>query len=260
MGNDNEANRIVNEALKRIPNSGELHYARSQLMSREARLEEVERELLKAIELNPTLGAAYHDLSALLMRAGRPDEALFAKASFNRLTEYDRARAFLIQRRPLIPDHPGIPMMLGELELSANMFNEAERWFSRSESLSGDVSRIAAGRATVAFLNGQDDRGRRQLAAMGEWADPRGYLAQAARHLSEGSLETSAALVDRAVNAAPEEKEFFHLAALLSEQLHRPGRAIELLDHATNVPHARAPGLATVADSGDKQQKSRSTP
>ena len=45
----------------------------------------------------------------------------------DRLVDYDRVKGFLVQRRRLMADHPGVPMMLGELELTAHKFDERQK-------------------------------------------------------------------------------------------------------------------------------------
>jgi hypothetical protein len=88
-----------------------------------------------------------------------------------RLLGYETYKRFLLGRMRLLPQHPDVPILLAELELSQKNASDALRWYTRGEVLGGDPERIAAGRAYALLYLGDRQRGEVELARMGDWPD-----------------------------------------------------------------------------------------
>ena len=89
---------LVTKGLALNPDLPELHAARAVLRTEQWRLDDAERDLRRAIELNPSLGDAYVRLGAAYEYDGRPRDGLDA---YTRATELDPLHYVLHVRRCL---------------------------------------------------------------------------------------------------------------------------------------------------------------
>lgn len=250
VGRYDEAERVVAEAMLRSPDSAELNFAMAQLRIRQGRDDDAERLLKRAVKLDPGLGQAHTTLVGLLMRAGREAEARRTAAIAERLVDYRRYRAFLLERMGLIPDHPGVPLLMAELELAEHRPREALQWAVRSESLGGDALRLAAARASAHIALGQIPRAEAELKRIEAWDDPRADLARAAFHASQGRDGQATNWLDSALSRGPEEKQFLRRAADVFESMGRDDASNDLLSRATLAPFPSAPSTSLVLGAG----------
>jgi tetratricopeptide (TPR) repeat protein len=227
------AEEVIGAALRTTPGAAELHYAMGQLRLKEGRTAEAEEALRQAIALDPGHGAAHRDLAGLLARAGQESEARRLLAVADRIKESLREKGFLLGRLGLSPGDPLLPLLLGELELTAGDYRKALQWFSRVEALAGESDRLHADRAEALFGAGQIDAGRAELARVSDPEDGRVVLARAAEAAAAGDLSEAGRLVAIAVETGPVEKDFLRRASDLYSLAGKSDEAYDLLNRAT---------------------------
>ncbi len=220
--------RAVRDGLLRFPDHAQLLQAAGQLALRRQDYTEAERDLRRAIERDPRLAAAHHDLAKLLARTGREDEARDALLVAKRLDDYEFLKKYLLDHRTSL----NAPLLLGELELTENRLDEALRYFHRAERALGPSARLAAGRAETLFRQGRLEEAQAALAPYAGATDARLLLAHATGALARGQHAEAARQLEVALQDAPEERQFFRRAADLARALGDPARARALLQRA----------------------------
>jgi adenylate cyclase len=80
------ADKAAEQAMQLAPDRAESYLARAYAHSASRRFAEAERDLSKALELNPTLGRAYHHLARAHYHQGHTERAI---ENFEKATEFD---------------------------------------------------------------------------------------------------------------------------------------------------------------------------
>ncbi len=253
VGDYDEAARVIDGALARTPDSAELHYGKAQLLVRAGDDAGAEASLRRALDLDATLGAAQRDLAGVLQRAGRDQEARRAHLIADRLAEYERRRAVLVDRRRLIPEHPEVPLLLAELETTHGNHDAALRWLSQSRALGGDARRIAAAFAWSLLWSGRSGEAQQPLAELDGWNEPAADLVRAAAALLAGDESGAQTLVRRALSPAPDDQEFLLRASDLLLRLGREQESFDLLQRAAAAPHTPSPEVTVASDASIAQ-------
>jgi tetratricopeptide (TPR) repeat protein len=234
-GSYGESRAVVLAGLTTSPEAAELHYLLGMLHAHDEDAEAAERSLRRAIELDPRHYGAHHGLATLLLRDGRTDEARRLQTASKRLNDYERGLTSLKGQLSGSTD-PAVPMLLGELELTAGQFDDALRWFTRAARLGGDSERLIAGHAEACFRAGRTDCGETLLGRLGDSRDSRVELARAARLLDRGETDAALQKIGEALDRAPEEREFLRRAADLCASAGAQDRSRQLLRRAAGAP------------------------
>lgn len=230
QGEEDRARAIVEEALSRLPDSAAIVYrdGLSELSDREDAA--AERAFRRAIQLDPAMREPYEHLAGLLSRAGREEESRRYRNISTRLNDYSR-NSRLIESRMVDAVDGAFPLLLAEVELTADKPELALRWFRRALQLGGYAERNAAGQAEALFRQGQIEPGNRVLAAA-EPGSARALLAQVAREIAADNATLAREALDRALGRAPDEAQFLRRAADYARELGDAARADELLERS----------------------------
>lgn len=234
-GDYDAATATVSQALRRLPDAAGLHHARGLLLARERKLDEAEAAFRRAIELDPALRAAHQELGRVLIRSGRRDEGRRELAVASRLGENEHAREVL-SNNVNAATSPGVPLLLAEVELTGGRYEEAMRWFTRTQQMGLTSPRVAAGIAEAAFHLGNKPLGDRVLEQLAGVDDGRVDLARAAEALLTGDLDAAAAHAGRAAERGPVEREFLRRCAGVLERAGRVEAAAALHERADEAP------------------------
>jgi tetratricopeptide (TPR) repeat protein len=240
-GKYDEAREILSAALAAGPQSADLHYASGQLLLRDGRDREAETALRRALELDAAHAQARRDLAGLLFRSGREAEARRELANAERINDYSRRRSFLLERLGVNPDHPLLPLLLGELELTERRLTQALNWFARAEALSGSSDRIRAGRAEALFASGNAAAGEAELSRVSDPEDGRVLLARAVGLAARGDAAGAVRTLERALARGPRERQFVRRASDLCARAGRAQEAEALLQQAATLPEIPIP-------------------
>jgi tetratricopeptide (TPR) repeat protein len=228
LGQDDRVATLLAEGRANLPESARIVY-RVGLRAMNGRDDVLaEREFRRAIAMNPAMRQPYEHLAALLSRAGKHEESKRFRNASTRLNEYSR-NSRLLESRMVDAVDGAIPLLLAEVELSADNPQVALDWFRRSLQLGGYAERNAAGRAEALFRQGRIEPGNRALAAARPGSSRR-LLALAAREIATGDLSSGEATLDRALANAPNEAQFLRRAADYAKDLGDAARADELLE------------------------------
>ena len=243
-GDYEAAGALLEETLALSPDAVELHYGLSQIRSRQGRDAESEESLRRAIELRSDHIEALRDLGALLQRRGEEKEGreLLARAEW--VADLAQLVGRLHERMQSDPEEPGYPLLLAELELVENRIPAARRWFERAARLGATRIRLAAGMAWVHLYEGELDLARRELARLGQVADPHADLSRAALLFAMRRPERAIAFVGRAVSGGPQDRAFLTRASNLCRFGGLGEQAAELMGRAIAAPMPAVPGLS----------------
>ena len=85
MGRNLEAERVLRDGIKLLPNEGELHYSLGLLLAEVGRLPDAAGSLLSAAELMPGRARVQYNAGLALHKAGREDEAELALLASDRI-------------------------------------------------------------------------------------------------------------------------------------------------------------------------------
>jgi len=232
-----EAESVVDRALQLSPGSAELYYARGQLRLRKMDYPNAEAAFRRAIQSDATHRRAHQDLALLLNRTGREGPAVAEKMIAGRLSDYDKgkqnAESYLSNSRD-----PAVPMLLAEVELTERQFAAAVRWFVRAETLGGRNVRTFAGRAEAHYRLGDTAAGDASLKRVGDETGGRVDLARAARLIAVGDHAGAEAMLGRALQSGPDEREFLRRVADLYARIGRASESSVLLVRATKAPRS----------------------
>lgn len=230
QGDEDRASAIIEEGLSGLPHSAAIVY-RNGLIELNLRNEAAaEQAFVRAIELNPAMRQPYEHLAGLLARAGREEQSRRYRNISTRLNEYSR-NSRLLESRMVDAVDGAIPLLLAEVELSADRPDVALGWFRRSLQLGGYAERNAAGQAEALFRQGRIEPGNRALAAARP-GSARMLLAQVAREIAADNATEASDALDRALERAPDEAQFLRRAADYSRELGDSARADELLERS----------------------------
>jgi len=230
QGRDGRVATLLEEGRANLPESASIMY-RSGLRAMNGRDDVLaELEFRRAIEMNPAMRQPYEHLAALLSRAGKEEESKRFRNASTRLNEYSR-NSRLLESRMVDAVDGAIPLLLAEVELSADKPQLALDWFRRSLQLGGYAERNAAGRAEALFRQGRIEPGDRALAAARP-ASSRALLARVAREIAAGNAAAARTALDGALANAPNEAQFLRRAADYARELGDAARADQLLDRS----------------------------
>jgi tetratricopeptide (TPR) repeat protein len=230
QGDEDRASAIVEEGLSALPHSAAIVYRDGLIELNQLNEAAAERAFVRAIELNPAMRQPYEHLAGLLARAGREEESRRHRNISTRLNEYSR-NSRLLESRMVDAIDGAIPLLLAEVELSADRPEVALGWFRRSLQLGGYAERNAAGQAETLFRQGRIEPGNRALAAARP-GSARALLAQVAREIAADNATEASQALDRALERAPDEAQFLRRAADYSRELGDSARADELLERS----------------------------
>ena len=242
-GNYDEAEQVVAVGLRDAPDSADLHHAKGLLELRAEKTTAAESSLRRAIELDPELVAAHRDLSRLLFRSGREEEARRAKALADRLVDYRRARRELGTRVATGRD-PRDRMLLAEVELTGGRVRDALILYSQALAEGAGEPRLLAGQAEALFRAGDRARGEQVLAQLQGQSGPRIELARATGLMAAGDPDQALEILDRALAEAPRERELLRRAADVYRMAGRTAEADRLLEQSATLPRLSAAELA----------------
>jgi len=233
QGEENRAGAIIEEALSRLPDSAALVY-RDGLPEGKARDDAAaERAFRRAIELDPAMREPYEHLAGLLSRTGREAGSRRHRNISTRLNDYSR-NSRLLESRMVDAVDGAIPLLLAEVELTADHTETALRWFRRAIQLGGYAERNTAGQAEALFRQGQIELGDRVLAAA-KPGSARALLAQVAREIAADNATLARESLDRALRRAPDEAQFLRRAADYARELGDAARSDELLERSVGA-------------------------
>ena len=226
-------NRLVEEALSRLPDSAAIVYRQglSELNDRDDAA--AERAFRRAIELDPAMREPYEHLAGLLARTGREDESRRYRNISTRLNDYSR-NSRLLESRMVDSVDGAIPLLLAEVELTADTTEIALRWFRRALQLGGYAERNTAGQAEALFRQGRIEPGDRFLEAA-KPGSSRALLARVAREIAADNAPLARESLDRALRRAPDEAQFLRRAADYARELCDAARADELLERSVGA-------------------------
>lgn len=233
QGEENRAGAIIEEALSRLPDSAAIVY-RDGLTELNARDDAAaERAFRRAIELNPAMREPYEHLAGLLSRTGREAGSRRHRNVSTRLNDYSR-NSRLLESRMVDAVDGAIPLLLAEVELTADHTETALRWFRRAIQLGGYAERNTAGQAEALFRQGRIELGDRVLAAA-KPGSARALLAQVAREIAADNATLARESLDRALRRAPDEAQFLRRAADYARELGDAARSDELLERSVGA-------------------------
>jgi Flp pilus assembly protein TadD len=89
MGRNADAERVLREGIKRVPNEGELYYSLGLLLAEENRYPEAANNLGRAAELMPKNEHAHYNYGLALQHLGRRSGAEIALLKAYRLSRSD---------------------------------------------------------------------------------------------------------------------------------------------------------------------------
>jgi tetratricopeptide (TPR) repeat protein len=230
QGDEDRASAIIEEGMLGLPHSAAIVYRNGLIELNQRNEAAAEQAFVRAIELNPAMRQPHEHLAGLLARAGREEQSRRYRNISTRLNEYSR-NSRLLESRMVDAVDGAIPLLLAEVELSADRPEVALGWFRRSLQLGGYAERNAAGQAEALFRQGRIEPGNRLLAA----ARPdsaRALLAQVAREIAADNATAASDALDRALERAPDEAQFLRRAADYSRELGDSARADELLERS----------------------------
>ncbi len=230
QGEEDRARAIVKEGLSRLPHSAAIVYRDGLAELNDRNDAAAEQAFLRAIELNPAMRQPYEHLAGLLARAGREDGSRRYRNISTRLNEYSR-NSRLLESRMVDAVDGAIPLLLAEVELSADRLEVALRWFRRALQLGGYAERNAAGQAEALFRQGRIEPGNRVLAAARR-GSARALLAQVAREIAADNASLARETLDRALGRAPDEAQFLRRAADYASELGDAALADKLLERS----------------------------
>jgi tetratricopeptide (TPR) repeat protein len=207
-GDDDGAARVVEEAIARSPASAELQTARGELMMRSGQRDVAERAFRRALEIDPARREAHHGLARLLATTGRIDQAERHEQVVVRLDDYVDAGRSWSRSAAAAPDDPAPLLALADLELTDGHPETALRWLAGAEQRGADADRIRLGRAEARFALGEFQAADAELATLDDPSGARFDLVRAVGFLARGDAERARAALDRARDAAPDEREF----------------------------------------------------
>lgn len=233
QGEENRAGAIIEEALSRLPDSAAIVY-RDGLTELNARDDAAaERAFRRAIELDPAMREPYEHLAGLLSRTGREAGSRRHRNISTRLNDYSR-NSRLLESRMVDAVDGAIPLLLAEVELTADHTETALRWFRRAIQLGGYAERNTAGQAEALFRQGRIELGDRVLAAA-KPGSARALLAQVAREIAADNATLARESLDRALRRAPDEAQFLRRAADYARELGDAARSDELLERSVGA-------------------------
>jgi len=233
QGEEDRAGAIVKEALSGLPHSAAIVYRVGLTELNDGNDAAAEQAFLLAIELDQTMRQPYEHLAGLLSRAGRDEQSRKYRNISTRLNEYSR-NSRLLESRMVDAVDGAIPLLLAEVELSADRLEVALGWFRRALQLGGYAERNAAGRAEALFRQGRIESGNRVLAAARP-GSARELLAQVAREIALDNATRARETLDRALARAPDEAQFLRRAADYARALGDAARADDLLERSMSA-------------------------
>ncbi|MDH3627936.1 MAG: tetratricopeptide repeat protein [Acidobacteriota bacterium] len=239
IGETDESAQVVSDALMLHPDSAQLHLALGRLRAGANELDEAETLIRRAVELEPSSAEAHSELASVLLRLGRTDDGRREERTAVRIRDYNRVKGFLVERMGLLPEHPLVPLLLAEVEMSERKPVEARRALARSLQFGGDPKRIAAGEVWLAVFQSELDAADSAVARLG--SGPRAELARSMNANLNQDFDAARDHLDRALAEAPEEKIFLRRAADQCRTLGQDQRAETLLDRAEQAGFASAP-------------------
>ena len=230
---ESRANAIIEEALSGLPDSAAIVY-RNGLTALNGRDDAAaERAFRRAIELDPAMRPPHEHLAGLLSRTGREKESRRYHNISTRLIDYSR-NSRLLESRMVDAVDGAIPLLLAEVELTADNTEIALRWFRRALQLGGYTERNTAGQAEALFRQGRIEPGDRVLTAA-KPESARALLARVAREIAADNATLARELLDRALRRAPDEAQFLRRAADYTRELGDAARADELLERSVSA-------------------------
>lgn len=134
MGRNADAERVLREGIKRVPNEGELYYSLGLLLAEENRYPEAANNLGRAAELMPKNARAHHNYGLALQQLGRRSGAEIALLKAYRLSrsdprilqalaifyfqgrQWDLATTYAEQLTRLFPNEDGPSRMLEQIQ------------------------------------------------------------------------------------------------------------------------------------------------
>jgi tetratricopeptide (TPR) repeat protein len=113
------AERQVRKALELNPSNPQAHYTLACILERKGMLDEATSHLSEAVRLDPNYADAHYNLAQAMLRAGKLDEAI-------------RHLSVIVQREP---DHAKAQQSLGAILLTKGMLEDAESHLSEAVRL-----------------------------------------------------------------------------------------------------------------------------
>jgi tetratricopeptide (TPR) repeat protein len=114
-----KAERQVRKALDLNPNNPQAHYTLARTLEGKRMLDQAASHLSEAVRLDPNYADARYNLAAAMLRAGKPDEAI-------------RHLTMIVQREP---DHAQAQQSLGAILLTKGILEDAESHLSEAVRL-----------------------------------------------------------------------------------------------------------------------------
>ncbi len=158
------AYELLGQATARLPADADLLYEQAMMAEKLNRLDEMEQQLRKAIEISPKHFHAYNALGYSLA---------------DRKLRLDEARELIVKALSLAPKEPAIVDSMGWVEYRLGRLQEAARWLAEAYASRPDGD-IAAHLGEVLWQAGQKDKAR-QVWAEGLKREPGNEAIQEAR-------------------------------------------------------------------------------